>query len=543
MKWHLFPSLFLLLAQTVPLQAQVFFISSNLPIVVITTNGGVPVPDEPKVKAHLGIIWNGDGELNNLSDPFNEYDGVAGIELRGSSSQMFPKKGYAIETRHEDGSNNNVSIFGFPEENDWVLHGPFSDKSLMRNALAYTLASWLMDYAPRVRFCELVLNGEYSGVYVFTEKIKRDAGRVDIAELHPDETTGDDLTGGYILKFDKWDGGFNAGFLSAWPSDLSGFGETVFQFHYPKPADIVPAQEAYIRQYIAGMEDALMSPDFAGPGNGYRRYFDMTSFFNYFFVQELGKNVDGYRLSTFFYKDKDSIDGKLKMGPVWDFNLAFGNADYCNASYTGGWAWRFNDVCPSDYFSVHFWWERMWQDTAYQREMKTRWFDLRNDTLSNERISGLIDSLETLLQQPALRNFERYPVLGQYVWPNAYIGQSFTAEVDYLRNWLTDRLLWLDETMKTVGLPEYRIEDYFPPAVYPNPFREEVKFEYYVRSDSPVSVDIYSINGQFVERLTDAQHLNGTNSLVWGSGMPAGIYFYRMLVNDNEVKKGKLVKN
>jgi len=539
---YLLISLLFLAGQSLNLHAQ-FFDSSSLPIVVITTNDGIPVPDEPKIDAHLGIIWNGDGAINHLGDPFNEYDGRIAIEIRGSSSQMFLKNNYALETRDEDGSGNNVSIFGFPAENDWVLHGPYSDKSLMRNALAYTLAGWLMDYAPRVRFCEVVLNGQYNGVYVFTEKIKRDAGRVNISELHPDETTGGDVTGGYILKFDKWDGAFNEGFPSAYSSDLSGFGQTVFQYHYPKPDEIVPEQKEYIQKYIAGLEDALMSPDFASPASGYRYYFDMASFFNYFFVQELGKNVDGYRLSTFFYKDKDSIDTRLKMGPVWDFNLAFGNADYCDAWYTNGWAWRFNEVCPSDYFNVHFWWERLWQDSTYRQELKDRWFDLRNDTLSDDRIFGLIDSLETLLQEPALRNFQRYPVLGQYVWPNAFIGQNFGEEVDYLRNWLTARLLWLDETLKTVDLPEYRIEEYFPPVVYPNPFREVVKFEYYVRSDTPVSVEVYDMNGHLAERMMDASHFNGINSLVWGRGVPAGIYFYRILANGNEVKKGKVVKN
>ncbi|MFQ5445523.1 MAG: CotH kinase family protein, partial [Saprospiraceae bacterium] len=504
MKWHFFSLLFFMLAQNRGMLAQEFFEYSTLPIVVITTNDGVLIPDEPKIDAHLGIIWNGDGAMNHMEDPFNEYDGHVGVELRGSSSQWFPKKGYAIETRKDDGSNNNVALFGFPAENDWVLHGPFSDKSLMRNALAYTLAGWLMEYAPRVRYCEVVVNGEYNGIYLFTEKIKRDKGRVDISELHPDETTGDDLTGGYILKIDKWDGASNDGFVSAWPSDLSGFGETVFQYHYPKPKDIVPEQREYIWQYIAGMEDALMSPDFADPATGYRHYFDMPAFFNYFFVQELGKNVDGYRISTFFYKDKDSTGGKLKMGPIWDFNLAFGNADYCNAWLTNGWAWRFNEVCPGDYFNVHFWWERLWQDIAYREEMKTRWFDLRNDTLSDERIFGLIDSLESLLQEPAQRNFQQFPVLGEYVWPNAFVGKTFGEEVDYLRNWLASRLLWMDKTMETVDLPEYRIEEYFPPVIYPNPFSGAVKFEYYIRSEQPVIVEIYNMNGQMIAHLTDA---------------------------------------
>ncbi|MBK9013269.1 MAG: CotH kinase family protein [Saprospiraceae bacterium] len=166
------------------------FTNSKLPIFVVNTSGGAQIVDEPKTIAHLGVIWNGDGATNYLTDPFNEYDGQIGIEIRGSSSQSFPKKNYAMETQNADSTSNNVSVLGFPKENDWVLHGPYSDKTLMRNALAFTLGSWIMPYAPRVRYCELVINGDYRGVYVFTEKIKQDDNRVNISKLAQMKTQG-----------------------------------------------------------------------------------------------------------------------------------------------------------------------------------------------------------------------------------------------------------------------------------------------------------------------------------------------------------------
>ena len=147
-----------------PAEAQILT-SSQLPIVIIDTDGS-EIPDEPKIMAYMGVIDNGPGVLNNVDDAFNAYDGYIGIELRGSSSQMYPKKQYAVETREADGSNLNVSLLGMPSENDWILNGPFSDKSLIRNVLTYTLTRQMGWYATRTRFCEVIINGDYRGLYV-----------------------------------------------------------------------------------------------------------------------------------------------------------------------------------------------------------------------------------------------------------------------------------------------------------------------------------------------------------------------------------------
>lgn len=515
-------------------------ISSNLPIVVIDTEGGQPIPDEPKITAHMGIVHHPQGN-NSIGDLFNHYDGLIGIEIRGSSSQGFEKKSYAIETIKADGSNNNVSLFGFPKENDWVLHGPYSDKSLMRNAIAYTLASWTMAYAPRVQFCEVVINGQYEGVYLFTEKIKQDKNRVNISELTPEDNQADDLTGGYILKFDKWDGAANDGFTSLYPSDLSGFGTTWFLYHYPSPDEITEAQKTYVQQWMHNLEFNLMSPSFNSPQNGYRQYIDVPSFINYLFIQEIGKNVDAYRLSTFFYKDKDSKNGKLHMGPVWDFNLAFGNADYCDGWKPTGWAWQFNDVCPADFWVVHFWWERLWQDEAFLRETGQRWLDLRNDTLSDERIFGLLDSLYQLLAVPANRNFQRFNILGQYIWPNAYVGQTYHDEFNYLRQWLVARLNWLDAQMTLLAEPKYKAEDYFPPRVYPNPFSEQLTIEYYVRKQTSVTFQLLDARGTLVLQRHDTDHPNGKNAILLPTDLPAGLYFFQILFDGKREASGKVI--
>ena len=148
-------------------------LTSNLPIVIINTNS-VEIPDEPKITGSMGIIDNGPGNMNNQYDPPNDYDGYIGIEIRGQSSQMFPKKSYGFETRDADGENLDVSLLGMPEENDWVLYAPYSDKSMLRNFITFFMGSYLDPYCTRMAYCEVIVNNDYKGVYILMEKIKKD---------------------------------------------------------------------------------------------------------------------------------------------------------------------------------------------------------------------------------------------------------------------------------------------------------------------------------------------------------------------------------
>lgn len=340
------------------------FSSSNLPIIVINTNGLV-IPDEPKIKADMGIIDNGNGVRNNLTDPFNNFNGKIGIELRGSSSQSFPKKQYSIEVQDDLGNGLDASLLGMPAEEDWVLFAPYNDKSLMRDVLAYKLGRDLGRYASRTRFCELVLNGQYMGIYVLMEKVKRDVNRVNIAGLNPTEITGDDLTGGYIIKIDKETGSGNGGWNSAFPPlGRMGSQQIHFQYDYPSATEIVPEQRIYIQQYIYNFEASLNSSTYNDPVNGYAKYIDVESFIDFFIINEVSKNVDGYRLSTYLFKQKDSDGGKLHMGPMWDFNLGFGNANYCTQGNPEGWVTNFNSICGQDYWLIPFWWSKLYTDVT-----------------------------------------------------------------------------------------------------------------------------------------------------------------------------------
>ena len=265
--------------------------TSNLPLIVINT-GGRHIPDEPKMLATMGIIDNGAGKVNHLTDPFNDYNGNIGIEIRGSSSQMFPKKQFAVELWTDDGRDTSASVLGLPPEEDWVLYAPYSDKSLLRNVLAYKFSREMGWYAPRTRLVEVYLNNQYQGVYVFTEKIKRDRHRIDISNLNPDENTGDDLTGGYIVKLDKFDGatsghGWDSPYL---PPNRAENQVIHFQYHDPKESEITNQQASYIQNLITAFENKLHGPNFTHPSDGYKSMISLESFVDFALVNELSKN-------------------------------------------------------------------------------------------------------------------------------------------------------------------------------------------------------------------------------------------------------------
>jgi len=430
-------------------------LESNLPIVVINTFG-VSIPDEPKISGHMGIIYNGPGELNNLNGPFTNYDGNIGIEIRGQSSQQFPKKSYAFETRDATGENLDVSILGMPSENDWVLYAPYTDKSMLRNEVTFETGHRMGNYCSRQVYCELIVNNDYKGVYVVMEKIKKDDNRVDIATLKPDEVSGDDLTGGYIIKVDKLDPDFTFG-VDGWQSNpvppYPNAMDIIFQFYYPEPDEIVEQQRTYIRNFITTAENTLTGNNFTNPDQGYQKYYDVPSFIDFMLLNEISKEVDKYKFSTYFYKEKESDGGKLFAGPAWDFDLGYGNVNYWppGIDYTG-WIYQME---PPYNLDIIFWWKRMMEDPYFRNMAKTRWEWLRQNQLNNDQIHAMIDSVLIHIDAAKDRNYDRWPILGQYVWPNHdWSGNTYADEVEYFEDFLFNRLHWMDQNVPgTISIP------------------------------------------------------------------------------------------
>ena len=493
---------------------------SNLPIVVVNTNF-INIPDEPKIDGTMGIIYQQNGDTNHINDPFNEFYGQISIERRGSSSNTFPAKSYGLETNGPNLVNYNASIFDWPDDNDWILYAPYTDKAMIRNVLTYQWGRDMDNYAPRTKLCELILNNEYMGVYVFMERIKINPGRVSIDQLNYEDTLDNQLTGGYILKVDKT----TAGGIIAWPSPYPpaspGNGTIGIQLHDPEIDTIHPLQLAYIQSYFTAFENALADTNYTDPIQGYAPYIDVKSFIDFFLANELTKNVDGYRISSYLYKERYSEGGKLVAGPLWDFNIALGNANYCQGNTTSGWAKNFNSICGGGLL-IPFWWDRLLSDSTFANLTNCRWQELRQGPLSDTIIMAMIDSFALVLNAPSQRHYIRWPILGTYVWPNNFIGQSFAEEINYLKTWISNRLVWMDANM--VGSCDNLIinqEELSQIKVFPNPSN----LQFFIEGiEQPTQGQLLSQTGQLIKSI----QLNAFTTTISTDGLENGIYLIRI---------------
>ncbi len=415
--------------------------TSNLPIIVISTNSQV-ISSSTTITASMKVINNGLGQMNSIDDPPTDYNGYIGIHIRGQSSQSFPKKAYKVETRQSDGSNNNVSLLNLPAENDWVFYAPFSDKSLLRNFIAFQLTRELGNYSTRTAFFELFIDNGYKGIYVLMETIKPDKNRVDVPIIDQATTLGNDLTGGYVVKVDKFDDGIydfstSVSFLDGEPYWYR------WQYHRPTRSNINADQGDYIQGFIEQAEAAVAGNNYLNTSSGYRKYLDSYSFIDHFIIQELAKNVDAYRLSDYFTKQIDSKGGKLHAMPLWDFNLGFGNVDYDDCFLTSGWVYS----SPFQPGAKPFFWKRLMDDPVFQNQIKTRWTELRSNILDTAHINYLIDSVVNYLGPAVDRNFDRWDILGHYIWPNFYVASTHADEIVWTKNWIAQRIAWLDNNI------------------------------------------------------------------------------------------------
>lgn len=472
--------------------------TSKLPIFIINTKGQ-SIKDEPKILAELKVVYNGEGKDNKLTDTQFHYNSFVGIEYRGSSSQMFPKKGLGIELRTEKGENNPLALCGLPEDSDWILFASYNEKSLMHNVLSMSFARQMGMNASRTKYVEVVINNSYQGVYVLMEKIKVDKNRVDIASLKPEDVSGDELTGGYIVKIDK-STGTNYGTFRSNYTNANGFAN---QYFYHLPKTINDTQKNYIRAYIRKFEDAIYGKDFKDELKGYHQYVDLSSFAKMFIVNEVSRNIDGYRISSYFSKDKDSKGGKLTASPPWDYDISYGNADYCEGSRYDLWAYKFNEICPRDGFQVPVFWERMISDPKFIGELRNIYFEQRKKggVLDHDRIVKEIDGLKENLGEAAIRNFQKWPIIGTYVWPSPQpIPQTWDLEIVELKNWIYNRLTWMDRNfpeefvLTSNELPSENLQI----TAFPNPFVDKLQVKILSQKAQKAEVTFSDITGRMI---------------------------------------------
>jgi hypothetical protein len=366
----------------------------------------------------------------------------SGIHLRGQSSAMFEKAPYRLELRDNADDDADHPMLGMPADSDWVLRGPFSDKSLIREAMVYDLGREMGMVAPRYRFVELYLNvdnspvasADYQGVYMLVETIKNSKDRLDLKQLDEDDTTLPKIAGGYIFKF-EW--------LAAEEPILpcTGNAATCWNFlevHDPSPLNA--EQKAWLTQYLQQFHDMLHGPQVNDPQNGYRSWIDVKSWIDLIILNEFSKEMDSYLRSTYFYKDRE---GPITAGPLWDYDLTFGTGGFFNNNLTTGWMYeQTRSPQANDWFQI------LLRDPAFQQELRARWQTLRRGLLSDSALSTRITGLTTPLTNAAQRNFTKWPnlssrMVGPFITDTS---PTWSGQVQVMRNWMTQRAAWLDST-------------------------------------------------------------------------------------------------
>jgi hypothetical protein len=520
------------------------FTSSNLPIVIINT-GGVAIPNEPKIDATMGIIYNGVGMINNINDSANNYNGNIGIEIRGAYSASLPQKPYGIETRDALNGELNVSLLNMPEEHDWCLIANYNDKAFMRNTLPYKLFSEMGHYGARSQFCEVVLNGSYQGIYLLMESIKRDSNRVDIAKLDSTENTGINVTGGYIIKNDYWDSS-NSWLLNYHPIDHPTFNVNLV-YDYPKPTSITPQQKTYIQTYINDFETALYGANFADTLNGYKKYISTKSFIDYLIINELARNNDGFKKSSYFHKDNNTATAvsKLKAGPVWDFDWAWKNINECSifsATDGSGWAHHIND-CGPDVNSTG-WFVRLMQDTVFQNTLRCRWEYFRSTILSSSNLNNYIDSISIYLNAAQNRHFQRWGNLGVSTGTPEMEADptTFAGQITKFKDWIDLRIAWLDLNIpgNTFNCDFTSVEEIeTSPAnfsFFPNPANDNLTV-FSNTTDLINQIELFDINGKLIMKI----NVNANQVSINVTDLSNGIYICKVYNSSAKIKTEKIV--
>ena len=454
----------------------------DLPLIVVNTKGKTLEKGADKIPGTMRIVDNG---TNSLADSSKATPIEIGIKIRGQTSADFPKKGYGLELKARACTNvadtachdTSLKVLGMPKNADWVFHGPYVDKTLIRNALAHWLYQRTGRYSSRFKFFELYLNGQYKGVYVLLEKIKRAKSRVHIAKLKDEDVDGDEVTGGYVLSIDKVENNSTQGINNE--GFKSNDGSPVLM-RSPKKENTNKQQQEYIEKFFNSIEQKCDNGDVTT--NGCSDILDLDAAVDYIMHEDVTNNTDAYICSFYMFKDKDSKGGKLQLGAPWDFNLGFGAYQRVGGEKSDGWRVPQSAKGGSGEWFVAKWVQNLWSNNTFQQMYKKRWAELRSGVWHTKNVDHFIDSLKTVLKKAADRNFERWPNLGQasgtcdadpmdsgnnnggnnnggmWGWGgggmggfcmgmkmNYYNEPTWDAEIEHLRKYVKQRFAWIDQ--------------------------------------------------------------------------------------------------
>jgi len=409
---------------------------THLPLVVIDTNNQA-IPGEARdgsvITTKIKIIDNKKGG-NHLSDKA-DVKTSANIRYRGNSSMKFDKKGYLLKFIDKDGDENPKKVMGMDKHDEWALHGPYLDKTLLRNYLWYHISGEIMESAPDSRFCELFVDGEYKGVYVMVESPSRgEKGRMQIKKIKKNK----DYTG-YIVRLDKGSKNplQNLESFSKYTMNLGIDPGLKLEIIYPGKNRLNETLQEYIRRDLSKFEKSLYSFDYDSKRYGYSKYIDVDSFVNYLIINEFTQNYDAGNMSTYLYKD---YNGKLKMY-VWDFNSS---NDY----------YKYVTNIEDFQFQWNAWFFMLMKDEKFTKRVIERYRYLRRHYLSDEYLMDYIDDIVEYLGEAVDRNYEVWGYTfsedKDILVPNERNVRSYDEAIKQLKNHIKERGKFMDENIETI---------------------------------------------------------------------------------------------
>ena len=372
---------------------------TGLPIVYLNTNGTIVNSKEKYIYGAVSI----DG--GRFYDDFSEE--IMKIRGRGNSTWgMHPKKPYQIKFEEK------TEILGMPKDKRWVFLAEYSDKTMIRNKVAFEMGYISnLDWTPQSTFAEVFINNEYNGTYNISQKVEESNNRIPLGDH------------GYLLEIDQ---------LHRLDSDDVYFYTNDFLINIKEPELAYNSTEFnYIKEYINEFENVLKGNQFSNPTTGYKKYIDVDSFVDWYLINEITKNVDAKDYSSIFMNVMPGE--KIKMGPIWDFDLAFGNVNYADSEYPEGFWVKHNS-----------WYTRLFEDPAFVSKVKARFSYFREN---QDFILDKIDSHSNYLKWAQQENDNKWNTIGNYVWPNPIAYSTYDAEVEHLISWYKQRMNWLENAI------------------------------------------------------------------------------------------------
>ncbi len=419
---------------------------TDLPTIHINTANNAPINSKINyVTGTISVVSPVDTEVMT--------DVPMQIRGRGNSTWGLPKKPYKIKL------DNKANLLGMDAKaKDWVLLANYGDKSLIRNALAFEIGSYLgMSFTPSVRFVDLAVNGDYVGNYMVTDQVEVQKQRVAITEQDSADVDLPNITGGYLLEID----GF-AGSEAVWFQTSRGLQVTIKS---PDEETINANQRGYISDYIQQFENVVFSSTYKNPDTGYRAWVDSTSLINWYIACELTGNPDCF-WSTNIYKQRN--DPKIYWGPLWDYDIAFDNDNrFTNASTSMMRNVAFYPPCKNLVL-------RFWSDPWFVRAVDRRWNEIRQSGLSSHLQNYITEKYRELYASQEL-NYERWPVLSSRIFREVRLFSTYDEYVNDLASYVDKRITFLtndfaaakaalndeEEEPEDNSNPQFKAESYY----------------------------------------------------------------------------------